>query len=76
MNRSVSVTNVDMQSFQNLKGIQIFVDRLQHEVDACRKDIPQELVARKPPSRSSATATGDEACYYLVNDMCRTDQYS
>ena len=43
------VTNVDMQSFQTLKGIQIFVDRLEHEVDACRKDAPLELTATKTP---------------------------
>ena len=43
------VTNVDMQSFQTLRGIQIFVDRLEHEVDACRKDAPLELTATKTP---------------------------
>ena len=43
------VTNVDMQSFQNLKGIEIFVDRLEHEVNACRGDAPLELTATKTP---------------------------
>ena len=30
-------------------GIQIFVDRLEHEVDACRVDAPKELTATKTP---------------------------
>ena len=48
------VTNVDMQSFQTLKGIQIFIDRLEHEVDACRIEAPHELKP-KPTTSSSTT---------------------
>lgn len=37
------VTNVEMTSFQGLKGVQIFIDRLEREVTSCRLEAPVEL---------------------------------
>ena len=33
-------------NFQNFLGISIFIDRLEHEVNACRTDAPHELKSR------------------------------
>lgn len=32
------ITNVEWQTFQGLDGLQIFIDRLKHEVDVCRSE--------------------------------------
>ena len=41
------VTNVEMTSFSGLKGVQIFIDRLEREVASCRVEAPRELEPRK-----------------------------
>ncbi len=41
------VTNVEMTSFSGLKGVQIFIDRLEREVASCRIEAPRELEPRK-----------------------------
>jgi len=34
------ITNIDWQAFQAVNGLQVFIDRLEHEVDICRKEAP------------------------------------
>nr|CAB3254981.1 E3 ubiquitin-protein ligase HUWE1-like [Phallusia mammillata] len=34
------ITNIDWQAFQAVNGLQVFIDRLEHEVAICRKDAP------------------------------------
>nr|XP_026689880.1 E3 ubiquitin-protein ligase HUWE1-like [Ciona intestinalis] len=34
------ITNIDWQAFQAINGLQVFIDRLEHEVAICKKDAP------------------------------------
>ncbi|XP_078001474.1 E3 ubiquitin-protein ligase HUWE1-like [Glandiceps talaboti] len=34
------ITNLDMGAFQNHNGLTVFIERLQHEVEICRREVP------------------------------------
>nr|XP_015209351.1 PREDICTED: E3 ubiquitin-protein ligase HUWE1 [Lepisosteus oculatus] len=51
------ITNLDMAAFQSHSGLSIFICRLEHEVDLCRKECPFVI---KPKIQRPSTATETE----------------
>jgi E3 ubiquitin-protein ligase HUWE1 len=66
------ITNLDMQMFQQLDGLNIFVDRLNIEISLCRQETPYEIVPKRyanpeetPPHQPAALAAApDEAMMF------------
>ncbi|XP_077921368.1 E3 ubiquitin-protein ligase HUWE1 isoform X10 [Halichoerus grypus] len=52
------ITNLDMAAFQSHSGLSIFIYRLEHEVDLCRKECP--FVIKPKIQRPSTTQEGEE----------------
>ncbi|GCB69809.1 hypothetical protein scyTo_0012493 [Scyliorhinus torazame] len=52
------ITNLDMAAFQSHSGLAVFINRLEHEVDICRKECP--FVIKPKIQRSSTTQEGEE----------------
>ncbi|XP_058569374.1 E3 ubiquitin-protein ligase HUWE1 isoform X8 [Neofelis nebulosa] len=52
------ITNLDMAAFQSHSGLSIFIYRLEHEVDLCRKECP--FVIKPKIQRTSTTQEGEE----------------
>ncbi|KAM4662647.1 E3 ubiquitin-protein ligase HUWE1 [Discoglossus pictus] len=52
------ITNLDMAAFQSHSGLTIFIYRLEHEVDLCRKECP--FVIKPKIHRPSTTQEGEE----------------
>ncbi|XP_037091019.1 E3 ubiquitin-protein ligase HUWE1-like [Pollicipes pollicipes] len=50
------ITNLDMTSFQTHSGLQKFVDRLEAEVDICRKEQPYQIPVAAAVERPAETA--------------------
>ncbi|XP_045850632.1 E3 ubiquitin-protein ligase HUWE1 isoform X7 [Meles meles] len=61
------ITNLDMAAFQSHSGLSIFIYRLEHEVDLCRKECP--FVIKPKIQRPSTTQEGEE----METDMDVTD---
>jgi len=49
------ITNIDWQAFQAVNGLQVFIDRLEHEVNICRKDAPPACDILPGASASSSS---------------------
>uniref|UniRef100_A0A4X2LYU1 HECT, UBA and WWE domain containing E3 ubiquitin protein ligase 1 n=1 Tax=Vombatus ursinus TaxID=29139 RepID=A0A4X2LYU1_VOMUR len=52
------ITNLDMAAFQSHSGLSIFIYRLEHEVDLCRKECP--FVIKPKIQRPSTAHEGEE----------------
>uniref|UniRef100_A0A287CVL9 E3 ubiquitin-protein ligase HUWE1 n=1 Tax=Ictidomys tridecemlineatus TaxID=43179 RepID=A0A287CVL9_ICTTR len=52
------ITNLDMAAFQSHSGLSIFIYRLEHEVDLCRKECP--FVIKPKIQRPSTAQEGEE----------------
>uniref|UniRef100_A0A2I2Z6S7 HECT, UBA and WWE domain containing E3 ubiquitin protein ligase 1 n=1 Tax=Gorilla gorilla gorilla TaxID=9595 RepID=A0A2I2Z6S7_GORGO len=52
------ITNLDMAAFQSHSGLSIFIYRLEHEVDLCRKECP--FVIKPKIQRPNTTQEGEE----------------
>ncbi|XP_063792488.1 E3 ubiquitin-protein ligase HUWE1 isoform X10 [Pseudophryne corroboree] len=52
------ITNLDMAAFQSHSGLSIFIYRLEHEVDLCRKECP--FVIKPKIQRPSTVQEGEE----------------
>ncbi|XP_051864983.1 E3 ubiquitin-protein ligase HUWE1 isoform X7 [Pristis pectinata] len=52
------ITNLDMAAFQSHSGLAVFINRLEHEVDICRKECP--FVIKPKIQRSSTAQEGEE----------------
>ncbi|XP_073919994.1 E3 ubiquitin-protein ligase HUWE1 isoform X11 [Castor canadensis] len=52
------ITNLDMAAFQSHSGLSIFIYRLEHEVDLCRKECP--FVIKPKIQRPTTTQEGEE----------------
>uniref|UniRef100_A0A8C4SA71 E3 ubiquitin-protein ligase HUWE1 n=1 Tax=Erpetoichthys calabaricus TaxID=27687 RepID=A0A8C4SA71_ERPCA len=52
------ITNLDMATFQANSGLSIFICRLEHEVELCRKECP--FVIKPKIQRQNPTQEGDE----------------
>ncbi|XP_069785223.1 E3 ubiquitin-protein ligase HUWE1 isoform X3 [Narcine bancroftii] len=52
------ITNLDMAAFQSHSGLAVFINRLEHEVDICRKECP--FVIKPKIQRSSMAQEGEE----------------
>ncbi|XP_068104390.1 E3 ubiquitin-protein ligase HUWE1 isoform X4 [Hyperolius riggenbachi] len=52
------ITNLDMAAFQSHSGLSIFIYRLEHEVDLCRKECP--FVIKPKIQRPATVQEGDE----------------
>uniref|UniRef100_H0V4J4 HECT-type E3 ubiquitin transferase n=1 Tax=Cavia porcellus TaxID=10141 RepID=H0V4J4_CAVPO len=52
------ITNLDMAAFQSHSGLSIFIYRLEHEVDLCRKECP--FVIKPKIQRPSTTQEGED----------------
>ncbi|XP_075434570.1 E3 ubiquitin-protein ligase HUWE1 isoform X9 [Ascaphus truei] len=52
------ITNLDMAAFQSHSGLSIFIYRLEHEVDLCRKECP--FVIKPKIQRPSTSQEGEE----------------
>ncbi|XP_053551446.1 E3 ubiquitin-protein ligase HUWE1 [Bombina bombina] len=52
------ITNLDMAAFQSHGGLSIFIYRLEHEVDLCRKECP--FVIKPKIQRPNTTQEGEE----------------
>ncbi|XP_036284821.1 E3 ubiquitin-protein ligase HUWE1 isoform X14 [Pipistrellus kuhlii] len=52
------ITNLDMAAFQSHSGLSIFIYRLEHEVDLCRKECP--FVIKPKIQRPSTAPEGEE----------------
>ncbi|XP_044792793.1 E3 ubiquitin-protein ligase HUWE1 isoform X7 [Bubalus kerabau] len=61
------ITNLDMAAFQSHSGLSIFIYRLEHEVDLCRKECP--FVIKPKIQRPSTAQEGEE----METDMDVTD---
>ncbi|XP_060039488.1 E3 ubiquitin-protein ligase HUWE1 isoform X10 [Erinaceus europaeus] len=61
------ITNLDMAAFQSHSGLSIFIYRLEHEVDLCRKECP--FVIKPKIQRPSTAPEGEE----METDMDVTD---
>ncbi|XP_042540807.1 E3 ubiquitin-protein ligase HUWE1 isoform X7 [Dipodomys spectabilis] len=61
------ITNLDMAAFQSHSGLSIFIYRLEHEVDLCRKECP--FVIKPKIQRPTTTQEGEE----METDMDVTD---
>ncbi|CAH1782935.1 unnamed protein product [Owenia fusiformis] len=65
------ITNLDMQAFQTYQGLNAFINRLEHEVEICRKDQPFVI---KPKRSESMTSTGSNPNSPAVQEDMETDQ--
>ncbi|XP_032797159.2 LOW QUALITY PROTEIN: E3 ubiquitin-protein ligase HUWE1 [Daphnia magna] len=66
------ITNLDMHAFQAHGGLQIFINRLESEVDACRKEQPYEIrppVSAAAASNAGVNIPGDEATNESESEM-------
>ncbi|NXI73471.1 HUWE1 ligase, partial [Anseranas semipalmata] len=63
------ITNLDMAAFQSHSGLSIFIYRLEHEVDLCRRECPFVI---KPKVQRPAAATVPEG-EEMETDMEVTD---
>ncbi|CAH2316119.1 E3 ubiquitin- ligase HUWE1 isoform X1 [Pelobates cultripes] len=61
------ITNLDMAAFQSHSGLTIFIYRLEHEVDLCRKECP--FVIKPKIQRPTTVQDGEE----METDMEVTD---
>ncbi|XP_064415282.1 E3 ubiquitin-protein ligase HUWE1 isoform X2 [Latimeria chalumnae] len=61
------ITNLDMAAFQSHSGLSIFIYRLEHEVDLCRKECP--FVIKPKIQRPTTAPEGEE----METDMEVTD---
>ena len=52
------ITNIDWQAFQAVNGLQVFIDRLEHEVVICRRDAPPACDTLPGASAASASSEG------------------
>ncbi|XP_076800643.1 E3 ubiquitin-protein ligase HUWE1-like isoform X1 [Clavelina lepadiformis] len=52
------ITNIDWQAFQAVSGLQVFIDRLEHEVVICQRDAPPAC-DELPGSPASSNAEED-----------------
>ncbi|XP_072102563.1 E3 ubiquitin-protein ligase HUWE1 isoform X5 [Mobula birostris] len=52
------ITNLDMAAFQSHSGLAVFINRLEHEVDICRKECP--FVIKPKIQRSSTAQEGED----------------
>uniref|UniRef100_A0A4W3GQ80 E3 ubiquitin-protein ligase HUWE1-like n=1 Tax=Callorhinchus milii TaxID=7868 RepID=A0A4W3GQ80_CALMI len=52
------ITNLEMVAFQSHSGLAVFINRLEHEVDICRKECP--FVIKPKIQRSSTNQEGEE----------------
>ncbi|NXK27569.1 HUWE1 ligase, partial [Arenaria interpres] len=67
------ITNLDMAAFQSHSGLSIFIYRLEHEVDLCRRECPFVIKPKvqRPPAATAAAIVpeGEE----METDMEVTD---
>ncbi|PKK17299.1 HECT, UBA and WWE domain containing 1, E3 ubiquitin protein ligase [Columba livia] len=56
------ITNLDMAAFQSHSGLSIFIYRLEHEVDLCRRECPFVIKpkAPRPPAAAAAAPEGED----------------
>uniref|UniRef100_A0A8C3K6Z4 E3 ubiquitin-protein ligase HUWE1 n=1 Tax=Calidris pygmaea TaxID=425635 RepID=A0A8C3K6Z4_9CHAR len=57
------ITNLDMAAFQSHSGLSIFIYRLEHEVDLCRRECPfviKPKVQRPPAAAAAIVPEGEE----------------
>ncbi|NWU50807.1 HUWE1 ligase, partial [Dromas ardeola] len=56
------ITNLDMAAFQSHSGLSIFIYRLEHEVDLCRRECPFVIKPKvqRPPAATAAVPEGEE----------------
>uniref|UniRef100_H2YZN3 Uncharacterized protein n=1 Tax=Ciona savignyi TaxID=51511 RepID=H2YZN3_CIOSA len=54
------ITNIDWQAFQAINGLQVFIDRLEHEVNICKKEAP--MACDTIPGASEATSSEGTQC--------------
>ncbi|XP_069738899.1 E3 ubiquitin-protein ligase HUWE1-like [Phaenicophaeus curvirostris] len=54
------ITNLDMAAFQSHSGLSIFIYRLEHEVDLCRRECPFVIKARVQRPPASAQPEGED----------------
>ncbi|XP_071657347.1 E3 ubiquitin-protein ligase HUWE1 isoform X2 [Patagioenas fasciata] len=69
------ITNLDMAAFQSHSGLSIFIYRLEHEVDLCRRECPFVIKpkAPRPPTAAAATAATVPEGEDMETDMEVTD---
>lgn len=64
------ITNLDMAAFQSHSGLSIFIYRLEHEVDLCRRECPFVIKPKvQRPAATAALPEGEE----METDMEVTD---
>ncbi|XP_053908122.1 E3 ubiquitin-protein ligase HUWE1 [Cuculus canorus] len=54
------ITNLDMAAFQSHSGLSIFIYRLEHEVDLCRRECPFVIKARVQRPPTTAAPDGED----------------
>uniref|UniRef100_A0A8D0KY38 HUWE1 ligase n=1 Tax=Strix occidentalis caurina TaxID=311401 RepID=A0A8D0KY38_STROC len=63
------ITNLDMAAFQSHSGLSIFIYRLEHEVDLCRRECPFVIKPKVQRPPAAALPEGEE----METDMEVTD---
>ncbi|NXX82225.1 HUWE1 ligase, partial [Urocolius indicus] len=63
------ITNLDMAAFQSHSGLSIFIYRLEHEVDLCRRECPFVIKPRVQRPPAAALPEGED----METDMEVTD---
>ena len=53
------ITNLDMSSFEAHNGLTAFINRLDYEVNECRKEQPFVVKFKTPSNPNGNTSTGD-----------------
>ena len=65
------ITNIDWQAFQAVNGLQVFIDRLEHEVNICRRDAPPACDSL-PGTSTSFSSDGELWFNYKDHSFCVT----
>uniref|UniRef100_A0A915HQK0 DUF913 domain-containing protein n=1 Tax=Romanomermis culicivorax TaxID=13658 RepID=A0A915HQK0_ROMCU len=67
------ITNVNTQAFQSLDGMNVFVSRLVHEVDVCRKEEPHQI--QLPHRQSSVNDVPTESQNTTASNVANVEQF-